>query len=412
MNIFIMILIALFMGTYYLISSPSLRIREQEIDYTVTRADLRSMAECTLAAHNAKINNTVFDDICVEDNDIKTEIVCMNSKNAVTPCDGTKNKRATYTYILTTAKQIDDDKYNDMMEILEQYYADVGTFGVFLDDQIISAGGAKRNIPRPMLKDMDITNGQLAYLTQYSIPDTNVDYAKNDSDNIICPSGTAKVYRFSRWQCVPINTKTNCAGDMIWDSDLSQCVPDESRKPLCASNQTAVIVDDVWECLDPFSDKTCSGDMVARLNYNTLEWECVDDPNATKPQKKCDHLGGEVIYGKYGATLRVALSSCTDCETLYVDSDTCSATCVPDASKMRDPRCYPAATTTCSGTSRGFYFGFPDRAYVANVPAVRGTAVPLDMEHSKNRMFNCMDCGARGIDESKSLPPYVIVCNQ
>ena len=66
MNIFIMMLVALFMGTYYLISSPSLRIREQEIDYAVTRADLRSIAECTMAAHNATINGHTFDDECVE----------------------------------------------------------------------------------------------------------------------------------------------------------------------------------------------------------------------------------------------------------------------------------------------------------------------------------------------------------
>ncbi len=411
MNIFIMILVALFMGTYYLISSPSLRIREQEIDYTITRADLRSTAECTLAAHNAQINNQKFDDECVKNNEIKTKIACMNSKNTITPCDGEKNKKATYTYILTTAKKIADDKYNDMMEILEQYYTDVGTFGVVIDEQIVSAGGAKRNIPRAMLKDDDISDGQLVYLTQYSIPDTMIDYERADYDDVLCPSGTAKVYRFGRWQCVAINTKNNCAGDMIWDSDTGTCVPDESRKPLCAAQQTAVIVDNVWECLDPFADKTCAGGMVARLNYNTLEWECITDPNTTKPTKKCDHMIGGAVYGKSGATLRIPPSSCTDCETLYIDSDTCAATCIPDESKMNDSRCYPANTRTCTGSTRGFYFGFPDRAYIANVSAVRGISVPLDVAHSKNRMFNCMDCGENGINESKSLPPYVIVCN-
>ena len=50
MNIFIMILVALFMGTYYLISSPSLRVREQEIEHSITRADMRSNAQrpCTM----------------------------------------------------------------------------------------------------------------------------------------------------------------------------------------------------------------------------------------------------------------------------------------------------------------------------------------------------------------------------
>ena len=94
MIIFVMILIALFMGTYYLISSPSLRIREQEIDYAVTRADLRSIAECTLAAHNATITNVPFDDICVEQNEIQSHVICMSARDSITPCDGTKTKKA------------------------------------------------------------------------------------------------------------------------------------------------------------------------------------------------------------------------------------------------------------------------------------------------------------------------------
>ena len=411
MNIFIMLLVALFMGTYYLISSPSLRIREQEIDYAVTRADLRSVAECTLAAHNATINNQTFDDVCVTQNGIKSHVVCMSAKNTITPCNADKAKKATYTYILTTTQPIQDDKYNDMMEILEQYYADAGTFGVFIDDQIVSGSGTKRNIPKAVAKEYSVSDGQLVYLTQYSIPDVEVNYETTDSEGIVCPAGTAKAYRFGRWQCINVNPKTNCAGDMIWDSTAGECVPDESRKPLCAAQQTAVIVDDVWECLNPFADKTCPGGLIARLNYNTLEWECVADPSATQVTKKCDHISAGIVYGRQEASVRISTSSCTDCEALYVDQETCRSICMPDKSKLNDTRCYPANTRTCDGPTMGFYFGFPDAAYIANVPMVKGTHVPLDTSHSKNRMFNCMDCGSRGIDESRSLPPYVIVCN-
>ena len=411
MNIFIMILVALFMGTYYLISSPSLRIREQEIDYAITRADLRSAAECTLAAHNAAINNKKFDDVCVSANKIESHIVCTNSRGVAVACEAGQRNTPQYTYIMTTTQPVRDESYNDMMEILEQYYKDVGTFGVFIDNQIVSGSGTKRNVPKAMLSEHPVQDGQLVYLTQYSIPDVEINYETIDSDNIICPAGTAKVYRFGRWQCVDINTKTNCAGDMIWDSDLAECIPDESRKPLCAANQTAVIVDDVWECLDPFADRTCGGNMIARLNYNTLEWECVDDPNMIQNAKKCDHFISGAVYGKHGATLRIPPSSCTDCETLYVDQNTCRSLCLPDKSKLNDPRCNPSSGRACNGPSQAFYFGFPDVAYVANVTAVRGVTVPLDTEHSRNRMFNCMDCGDRGINESKSLQPYVVVCN-
>ena len=411
MNIFIMILVAMFMGTYYLISSPSLRIHEQEIEYATTRADLRSTAECALAAHNATINGRTFDDICVDQNDIQTDIVCLNAQHTITPCTGEKSKKPEYTYIITTTKPVDDDKYNDMMEILEQHYADVGTFGVVIDEQIVSGGGTKRKIPRAIMQSDPITDGQLVYLTQYSIPDTDIDYESTDGASITCPSGTAKVYRFGRWQCIGVNPKTNCAGDMIWDSDLGECIPDESRKPLCASQQTAVIVDEVWECIDPFAEKTCPSGMIARLNYNSLEWECISDPNASQKVKKCDHMTMGAVYGKPGAMLRIPPSSCTDCETLYVDPDTCATACIPDTTKMTDVRCYPSGTRACSGSTMGFYFGFPDLSYAARVTAVKGVSIPLDASHSKNRMFNCMDCGVGGIDQEKSKPPYVIVCN-
>ena len=411
MNIFIMILVALFMGTYYLISSPSLHIREQEIDYAVTRADMRSVAECAMAVHNATINGQTFNDICVSQNDIQSQIICLNDKKQIASCDSDNKKRPQYTYIITTTKQLNDATYNDMMEILEQDYANVGTFGVYIDDQIVSGSGTKRKIPAAIAKQEEISDGQLVYLTQYDIPDIQTEYSASQSGDIVCPSGMVKVYRFGRWQCINTNPKTNCAGDTIWDSDVSECVPDESRKPLCATHQTAVIVDDVWECLDPFSDKVCSGNMIPRLNYNTLEWECVSDPNSATDVKKCDQMSMGVIYGRQGGTLRIPPSSCTDCEILRIDEKTCHATCLPDVSKLNDLKCYPANIRTCNGSSRGLYFGFPDKEYVKKVPEVSKVTVPFDPDHSKNRKFNCMDCGSRGIDESKSLPPYVIVCN-
>ncbi len=122
---------------------------------------------------------------------------------------------------------------------------------------------------------MELTDGQLVYMTQYEVPDSETEFTATNAPDIICPVGTAKTYRFGRWQCVGYNTKIDCGGDMIWDSELLECVPDESRKPLCASTQTAVIVDEVWECVNPFPEKKCPGNMIARLNYETLEWECV-----------------------------------------------------------------------------------------------------------------------------------------
>lgn len=410
MNIFIMILVALFMGTYYLISSPSLRVREQEIDYSITRADMRSIAECTMATHNATMNDVKFDDVCVTQNDIKSEVICLDSKKAMTQCDAIKNKAPEYTYIITYTKPLDTALYNDMMEILEHNYADVGTFGVLMENQIISGGGTKRAIPSAILKKNEFKDGQLVYLTQYSIPTKQTEYATTTADGVICPTGMSAVFRFGRWQCISLNAKTNCGGDMIWDYASNQCIPDESRKPLCASQQTAVIVDDVWECIDPFAEKVCPSNMMAHLNYNTLEWECIPDPNFVQQTNKCSHIAYDVAYGRQGTNLRVPTTSCTDCETLVIDDNTCRAICIPDPTKIADKNCYPS-TNSCKGSTQAFYFGFPDQKYVTNVSAVAGKNVPFDSAHSQNRKFNCMDCGVGGINESRSFPPYIVICN-
>ena len=410
MNIFIMILVALFMGTYYLISSPSLRVREQEVEYSVTRADMRSIAECTMATHNGTIRGEIFEDICVNQNDIKSEVICIDKRKSITSCDAGKNKAPDYTYIITYTKPIDAESYNDMMEILEKHYADVGTFGVFMDEQIVSGGGTKRNIPSAILKKENFQDGQLIYLTQYAMPTPTQEFETNAYDGIVCPTGMSATYRFGRWQCIPLNLKTNCAGDMIWSSETFECVPDETRKPLCAAQQTAVIVDNVWECVNPFVDKTCPGKSVARLNYNTLEWECVDDPNATNTETKCTRIINDTVSANPGGTIRVPTTSCTDCETMVVNMETCHAKCIPDETKLNDSKCYPSESS-CTGESKAFYFGFPSFEYASNVNAISGKTVPFDKSHSQNRKFNCMDCGNRGINRDKSLPPYIVVCN-
>ena len=221
----------------------------------------------------------------------------------------------------------------------------------------MSAGSiGNRTIPQKVIDAAKLTDGQLIYLMQYKIPDLTIEYPTIENSDITCPPGTMKTYRFGRWQCVEYNYKISCTGDTIWDSDLNECVADENRKPLCANNQTAVMVDDVWECIDPFADKNCPDGMVARLNYNSLEWECVEDPNAVKTVKKCDNIIRSAHkQGTIGTTLRVRSISCTDCETLFVDEETCESYCIPDTKKLSDPKCYDGDISECSGPTRGIY---------------------------------------------------------
>lgn len=400
------------MAGYYVISSPSQRIIEQETEYAIKQADLRSVAECVVAAQNAAMYGEEFTDICVEKYDIVSQYVCMNDKYNIVSCDSENAKAPDFNFIITTSSPLPENEYNNMLEILEKYYPDAGTFGVFINPDLMSAGSvSRRTIPQKIISATQLETGQLMYLMQYKIPDETIDYPVVDGSNIICPMGTMKTFRFGRWQCIEYNYKVSCTGDTIWDSDLMECVADENRKPLCSNNQTAVMIDDIWECIDPFSDITCESGMIARLNYSTLTWECVEDPNATKNVKKCDNIVMTTHNrGGIGATLRVRSVSCTDCETPILDEETCETYCIPDPGKLSDPKCYDADISECSGPNRGLYFGFSSKSRIDGISALKNETIVLDRNHSQNRMFNCMDCGDGEIDKKKSISPYTAIC--
>lgn len=411
MNIFLIMLISVFMAGYYMFFAPNATIQEQNTDYAIAMSDLRAVAQCALAVHNAQISGNVFDDICVEQNQIKTENICLDSRSAITDCNADGIRRPSFNLIITTTGSIDTSDYNEMMEILEQNFAGNGAFGIYQDGVIVAGGtSVKRTVPDAVRNKLELQNGQLIYMTHYDKPDNAKIFSTPNADDVICPAGTTKTYRFGRWQCMGYNFKTTCGGDMIWDANLMECIPDESRKPLCAGQQTAVIVDEVWECINPIGERTCPNNMVARLNYESLEWECVEAPTGIKTDSKCHLAATRTIRGRGGATLRVATNACTDCEKLVVNEDTCVATCVPDPSKLYTAACYPGRIAECSGSSRGFYFGFPNTEYIANVGGITASNVPFDSSHSQNRRFNCLDCGAGQIDSSKSIYPFVAVC--
>lgn len=412
MNIFLILLSIIIMAGYYVISSPSQRIIEHETEYAIKKADLRSIAECVSSSQNAAMYGEVFVDPCVERYGIASQYICMNAQYNVISCEDTGGKTPTYNFIISTSSPLPDTEYNNMLEILEEYYPDAGTFGIFIKPDLMSAGSiSKRTLPQKIIDAAKLQDGQLMYLMQYTIPVANIDYPVADGSNIACPAGTMKTYRFGRWQCIDYNYKTSCTGDTIWSNDLMQCIADETRKPLCSNNQTAVMVDNIWECVDPFADKECPSDMIARLNYSTLEWECVSNPNTTKTVKKCDNIAKiPHRYGGVGATLRVRSVSCTDCETAIVNEETCETYCIPDPSKLADPRCYDGNPEECIGPTRGIYFGFAANSRLEGITALEEATVYLDSTHNQNRRFNCIDCGMGEIDTENSIYPYTAVC--
>ena len=67
MNIFIMILVAVFMAGYYLLDSPSQNLEQHATEYAISQSNMRTIAQCATAAHNAQLAGYAFEDICVED---------------------------------------------------------------------------------------------------------------------------------------------------------------------------------------------------------------------------------------------------------------------------------------------------------------------------------------------------------
>ena len=400
------------MAGYYIMSSPSQRIVQHETEYSIKKADLRSIAECVVSSQNAAMYGEDFIDDCIERYEIISQYVCMNKSYHVVSCDAEVGKAPTFNFIITTSFALPVSEYNNMLEILEEYYPDAGTFGIFINPNLMSAGSvSNRSIPRNIINAAELTDGQLIYIMQYKIPEATIEYPVVDGSNINCPPNTMKTYRFGRWQCIEYNYKISCTGDTIWDELSMQCIADETRKPLCSNNQTAVMVDDVWECIDPFSDITCDKGSIARLNYSTLTWECVEDPNAIKSAKKCDAIAkAPHARGSFGATLRVRSISCTDCELAVVDEDTCETYCIPDANKINDKACYADEVSECSGSNRAIYFGFSPKSRIDGIEALENVTIKLDKEHSQNRRFNCMDCGMGEIDTKNSIFPYTAIC--
>lgn len=400
------------MAGYYIMSSPSQRIIEHETEYSIKKADLRSIAECVMSAQNAAMYGEYFVDNCVERYEVVSQYVCMNRSYNIVSCDDEGGKIPAFNFIITTSFALPVSEYNNMLEILEQYYPDAGTFGIFIKPNLMSAGSvSQRSIPQKIINAAELQDGQLTYIMQYKIPEETIEYPVVDGSDIDCPANTMKTYRFGRWQCIAYNYKISCTGDTIWDDLSMECIADETRKPLCSNNQTAVLIDNIWECIDPFSDITCQPGLIARLNYSTLAWECVEDPNAKKVIKKCDTVAKNPrAHGVVGATLRVRSISCTDCEIAMVNEETCETYCVPDPTKITDEKCYRDSIADCTGPNRAIYFGFSQKSRTDGIEALSNITIVLDKQHSQNRRFNCLDCGDGEIDTENSIFPYTAVC--
>ena len=425
-----MIIVFLFMAGFYFMDSPSQRIAEHGIEEAIQKSEKNSILSCVALVQReavrldseieidfrAEIDN---DTACAAKYDISTIKICIADDGISSVCTPDRPGKTIDNFIITFAPAMEGENDESFLELLAAEFPDVKNFGILAGADnnfyLITGRGEKREIPAALATDAKLEPGQLVYVTQFAVAGHAGFAAMQYTTTVRCLPGELKVFRFNQWSCVQRNIAPICSGDKIWDDWTGACVPDVARRPLCGPRQTPIMTDEFWACMDPLPTTVCPAGQAAYLDYDTFDWVCKANPAATANASKCDAMHGAPKAGAKGGTMRVPVANCSDCEEMIVDPDTCETTCVPSSAKLQNVACYPRRAE-CSGMHRAFYFGFPDIKYIESaarhIAGLSDVNVPLDTGHSQNRKFNCLDCGEGLIDNGKSRPPYVAVCQQ
>lgn len=431
MNIFIMILVFVLMAGYFLMDAPSQRIHDDRIESAMHMTDIKSILLCMTNKHaNAvesdNINRADANEIfnidpqpCEKKYNIQTIKLCTDEHRIVANCIPEREGRVAENFIVTTANINQKDDTNLILKTLSKDFVSIGNFGIITAKNsysfsILSGNGYKRDIPKSISSFNGIKDGRLIYITRYSVPfDRNaIIRTTPDKEDIICMNNEQKIFRFGKWECQAETTPILCTGDTIWDSESESCEIDPSRRPLCATGQTAVEIDDVWQCIDPSPVTKCPENTIAQFDFTTMGWAC--SAPISENTSKCQSV--TIAKGRLlGGTLLKPANLCNNCEKMIMNGETCAVACVPDVTKVTDSACY-ANVSECSGNSRAFYFGFPgDAEYEANarenLSELSGMEIPTGIIYSQNRKFNCLDCGSGGtINQELSVLPFIAVC--
>jgi hypothetical protein len=431
MNIFIMILAFVLMAGYFLMDAPSQRIHDNGIESAMRMTDIKSILSCMTHQHaeamdidganRANANEIFKTDIqpCTEKYNIQTIKLCADERRLVSNCAPERAGRVTENFIITTADVNKENDINLVLKTLSEDFDSIGNFGIIIAKNsysfsILSGNGSRRDIPKSISSFEDIKDGRLIYITRYSVPFDGdvINKTTPVAESITCMNNEQKIFRFGKWECQAETAPILCTGDTIWDSDSESCEIDPSRRPLCATGQTAVDIDDVWQCVAPSTITKCPENTIAEFDYVTMKWSC--SAPTSENTSKCQNV--TIAKGRLlGGTLLKPANPCNNCEKMILNEETCAVACVPDATKVTNPACYQNASD-CSGSSRAFYFGFPgDDEYEAsareNLSQLSGMEIPTGVVYSQNRKFNCLDCGSGGaINQELSIPPFIAVC--
>jgi hypothetical protein len=234
MNIFVLLLMALLTAGYYLMDAPNMTIAGESREEAMETAELKSVLSCVLRSHSqamladGQAKAVPSAEIpCAEHYEIKTRKLCSDDKRIVASCVPDKVDKSVSNYIITTTGIITENGAGKMLEILAEDYPYAANFGIIsVVDKIpyiLSSGGIRREISRPVAKAAEFKDGELAYITQYKVTGRKSPAAASQSGKIKCAPGETPVYRQSKWSCASRNIVPVCSGDYIWSMDSESC---------------------------------------------------------------------------------------------------------------------------------------------------------------------------------------------
>ena len=424
MNIFLLFLTTLFMIGYYVMTSPSQNTGNTSTENIIELSDLRSMAECVTAEQNAVINGEDYDNPCVARYGVESFSFCMNENYTVSDCNVND-----YIYVITKAAPIAEEKYGSMLHVLELFYQESGTFGIFVDSSMLLPNSVgDHTVNSNISSEAELVNGNLTYIMQNKIP-SGFQTPSDPNDPDTCPNGTKGMRRYGRWWCVPYNQQTGCTDEgSVYVPSLGACV---SIDPVSVLNCTEI--DNVIQCCSeiegeticqntPISNVQCScpddADRVLNLNLAASKFECI----CTEPEENPNTCPENVFVIKatsstVGKTVRVPSVSCGSCERpVFKD---CEIKCIPDMNKINSRTCYDGDPNVCKDTEQcGIYFGFTSESGTKGMKDANGNDVdPAIIERfmgylpHHDKRFHSMRCGdLGGLRSDLTVYPYTAVC--
>ena len=288
MNVFIILVIFILIAGFYFMTAPNQNIARHTTEYAIEQTAVNSVLTCMAHVHaqavrldaelridgRAEIDNTTP---CAANYAIETIKVCTDGRRVVANCIPVRAGTTIINYMITIAGV--DVNSDLVLRALSDNF--LNNFGIGLvveygrQMRMITGNGTSREIPEAIVRDIGIGPGAIIYITQYSVAARPEIVRATPPEQVRCGPRELRVFRQNRWQCVAQNNVMVCADGTVFDWDSQSCITDESRRPLCAPHQSAVVIDGRWRCVNPVQHTTCPTGRTPLLDYSTMTWRCV-----------------------------------------------------------------------------------------------------------------------------------------